>query len=77
MTRTAHIPAETLAYLSTARNVPTLARIAVGFAACLSKWATRRQTRHALKQLEAWQLDDVGLTPLEARDEAAKAFWRA
>ncbi len=77
MTRTTEISSDTLAYLGAVRQVPTVARIAVTFAVCLSKWATRRQTRRALKQLDAWQLTDVGLTPLEAQREADKAFWQA
>ncbi|MEP2642207.1 DUF1127 domain-containing protein [Roseobacter sp.] len=43
----------------------------------MSKWATRRQTRRDLKQLTDWELRDVGLTPDQARLEAAKVFWRA
>lgn len=77
MTRTSPLSPDTLAYLGTARNVPTLARVAVEFAACLSKWATRRQTRRALTQLEPWQLSDVGLTPLDVRTETSKAFWQS
>jgi uncharacterized protein YjiS (DUF1127 family) len=77
MTRTIRLAPETLAYLAAARHVPTLAVVAVEFAACLSKWATRRQTRRALRQLEPWQLGDVGLTLSAARREAAKAFWQA
>jgi uncharacterized protein YjiS (DUF1127 family) len=76
MARTSPLSPDTLAYLGAARDVPTLARFAVEFAACLSRWSTRRRTRRALEQLEAWQLSDVGLTPLDARDEATKAFWR-
>jgi uncharacterized protein YjiS (DUF1127 family) len=77
MIRATPLPADTLAYLGSARSVPTLAHAAVGFAVCVSRWAMRRQTRKALKQLENWQLDDVGLTPLEAQHETSKAFWRA
>ena len=77
MTRTSPLSPDTLAYLTAARNVPTLAYVAVEFAACVSIWATRRQTRRALEQLSIWQLDDVGLTPLEAHRETSKAFWQA
>ncbi|MEM9576794.1 MAG: DUF1127 domain-containing protein [Pseudomonadota bacterium] len=77
MTRTSPLAPDTLAYLTAARNVPTLAYVAVEFAACVSKWATRRQTRRALRQLENWQLDDVGMTPLDAQREVSKAFWQA
>lgn len=77
MTRAATLSTETLTYLAEARIVPTLAVIAVEFAVCMSKWATRRETRRALKQLTDWELRDVGLTPRQAHDEAAKVFWRA
>lgn len=77
MTRTSPLSPATLDYLSTARDVPTLAYVAVEFAAYMSKWTTRRQTRRALQQLENWQLDDVGLTSLEAYHEGSKAFWQA
>lgn len=77
MTRRSTLSPDTLAYLSRTQSVPTLTFVAVEFAACVSKWATRRQTRRALRQLTVWQLHDVGLTPLAARSEASKAFWRA
>ena len=66
-----------LAYLNEVKEMPTVAVLAVEFAVCVSKWTTRRRTRRALKQLSLWQLADVGLTPEQARDEAAKVFWRA
>ncbi|MGC3937118.1 DUF1127 domain-containing protein [Roseobacter sp. EG26] len=68
---------ETMAYLNEVKSMPTLAIVAVEFAVCVSKWATRRRTRRALQQLTLWQLDDVGVTPRQARIEAAKVFWRA
>lgn len=77
MTRAVSLSTETLTYLAEARIVPTLAIVAVEFAACLSKWATRRESRRALKKLTDWELRDVGLTPRQARYEAAKVFWRA
>ena len=77
MTRFVPLSPDTLAYLGQARGVPALAFVAVEFAACVSKWALRRQTRRTLTQLTVWQLNDVGLTPLEARREASKAFWQA
>ncbi|MDW3221597.1 MAG: DUF1127 domain-containing protein [Paracoccaceae bacterium] len=68
---------KTMAYLREVNTMPALAIIAVEFAVCVSKWATRRETRRTLKQLTDWELRDVGLTPQQARDEAAKVFWRA
>jgi len=37
----------------------------------LSVWRQRR----ALAQLDAARLDDIGLTPTEARREASRPFW--
>jgi uncharacterized protein YjiS (DUF1127 family) len=56
--------------------LPVLAVVAVKFAVCLTLWTTRRHTRAALRQLEPWQLADVGLTPAEASREASRVFWR-
>ena len=77
MTRATMIQTDALAYLAQARFVPTTAVLAVSIAVCLSKWATRRETRRALRQLTDWELRDVGLTPDEAHREASKVFWRA
>ncbi|MEM5519191.1 DUF1127 domain-containing protein [Sulfitobacter sp. AS59] len=76
MTQTLTLSTETVAILNQ-RGTPVLAVIAVKFAVCVTKMATRRRTRHALKQLEAWQLDDVGLTPKQAHDESIRVFWKA
>ncbi|XDA99735.1 DUF1127 domain-containing protein [Sulfitobacter sp. LCG007] len=77
MTQALTLTPETLAYLSQTRSMPVLAVVAVKFAVVLSKWTTRRRSRQALSQLAPWQLRDVGLTPGQAREEAAKVFWRA
>ena len=77
MSRAAPMTTDALAVLGTARSLPLLAVISVTFAAKLTKWATRRQTRLSLDQLEAWQLDDLGLTPTAARSEVQKVFWKA
>lgn len=76
MTRRSTLSPDTLAYLSDTHSLPALAVITVECVACVSKWAMRRRTRRALRQLTVWQLEDVGLTPLAAHSEASKAFWR-
>lgn len=68
---------DALATLNSTRSLPLLAVVSVKFAACLTKWVTRKRTRRALDQLEAWQLRDVGLTPDVALRETQKVFWRA
>lgn len=76
MTQTAILTNDALAVLNSTRSLPLLAVLSVNFAACLTKWVTRRRTRLCLDQLEAWQLHDVGLTPDAARSEARKVFWQ-
>ena len=76
MTQTLTLSTEALATLSQ-RSVPIPALIAVKFAVCVTTWATRRRTRLALRQLEPWQLRDVGLTPAQANTEASRVFWQA
>ncbi|MEM1075269.1 MAG: DUF1127 domain-containing protein [Pseudomonadota bacterium] len=76
MTHAKTLSPDTLAYLAKVTELPTVAVLAVEFAACVSKWTTRRRTRKALQQLSHWQLEDVGLTPTEATREASKVFWQ-
>ncbi|KIN72296.1 DUF1127 domain-containing protein [Sulfitobacter guttiformis] len=68
---------EDLTVLNATRSIPLLAVLSVKFAACLTKWATRRRTRLDLDKLEKWQLRDVGLTPGAALSETRKVFWKA
>lgn len=39
-------------------------------------WIWRAQSRRALARLDARLLDDVGISAVAARDEAAKPFWQ-
>ncbi|WP_415402730.1 DUF1127 domain-containing protein [Tateyamaria sp. SN3-11] len=68
---------QNLAYLTAQTRMPAASVLAVRIAVVLSKWATRRRSRLALKQLSAHQLRDVGLTPADADFEARRVFWRA
>jgi uncharacterized protein YjiS (DUF1127 family) len=43
----------------------------------ISQALTRHRDRKALAQLDAHILRDIGLTPEDARTEAAKPFWQA
>jgi len=43
----------------------------------LHLWAERRRARRAIARMSDHMLRDIGLTPGEALDEAAKPFWRA
>ena len=40
-------------------------------------WKDRARTRRALSQLTPRMLEDVGINPYEAMEEASKPFWRA
>lgn len=77
MTQAAILTNDALAVLNSTRSLPLLAVLSVRFAATVTKWVTRYHTRRALQTLDAWQLEDVGLTPEAARAEARKVFWRA
>tara|TARA_B110000977_G_C10596945_1_gene306622 strand:- start:63 stop:296 length:234 start_codon:yes stop_codon:yes gene_type:complete len=77
MTHAAILTNDALAVLNSTRSLPLLAVVSVKFAACVTKWATHRRTRLSLQHLEAWQLQDVGLTPEAAHREARKVFWKA
>ncbi|WP_299725530.1 DUF1127 domain-containing protein [uncultured Tateyamaria sp.] len=70
-------PAQHLAYLSAQTRIPAASVIALRVAVTMSKWATRRRERLALKLLDDHLLRDVGLTPDEAYRESRRVFWRA
>lgn len=76
MTRTANNNIDALIYLRENNSLPIVSVLAVEIAVKVSKWTTRRRTRMALCQLTDTQLHDVGLTPMQARREAARLFWQ-
>lgn len=76
MTRTAHSNIDALIYLRENNALPIVSVLAVKFAVTVSIWTTRRRTRLALGQLTETQMRDVGLTPMQARREAARMFWQ-
>ena len=65
-----------LAYLDSMNGVPAPARVAIGVAVALTTWDLRRRSRLTLAALEPHELRDIGVTPGDARAEAAKPFWR-
>ena len=73
MAQTASVNA--LSYLQS-RPLPPLASVAVFAAVVLVSWAERRKSRKALAALDDRLLEDVGLTPSQARLESARPFWR-
>lgn len=40
-------------------------------------WQQRYELRRHLLEMDDHLLDDIGLSPVEARQEGAKPFWRA
>ncbi len=39
-------------------------------------WWQRGRQRYRLSALDCWTLDDIGVSPAEARTEAQKPFWK-
>jgi uncharacterized protein YjiS (DUF1127 family) len=76
MTQTALSNTDALIYLRENNALPIVSVWAVEFAVTISKWTTRHLTRKALGQLTDTQLRDVGLTPTQADQEAARMFWQ-
>ena len=48
----------------------------IALAQTVLTWELRRAGRHALRDLDAHLLDDIGLTAVDARIEADKPFWQ-
>ena len=63
-------------YRATAVNRIELPPILFGLIETMAVWIVRRRQRHALAELDDHLLDDVGLSPEQARREAAKPFWK-
>ncbi len=73
MTRTMHNPA--LMLLNDSPRLPLIAALAVWFAVTVTKWEQRRRSRLNLGKLDDRLLRDVGLTRVQARNEAQRYFW--
>ncbi|MEO9862382.1 MAG: DUF1127 domain-containing protein [Yoonia sp.] len=65
-----------LALLNSQAQLPTLARVAVTVAVMATKWDMNWRTRKALGRLDPYELDDIGLTSVEAKREANKRFYQ-
>lgn len=71
------LPAAPVLILSRAQALPPVSRLVLTLAQTVVTWDLRRQGRRALRRLDPQQLDDIGLTPDHAAQEALKPFWRA
>jgi len=65
-----------IAYLDAAPSLPLLASAAVKVAVTVAKWSERRQSRLALADVDPNLLDDIGVSPDQARRESARPFWQ-
>lgn len=77
---------KTMIPASALRHAPTLggdlgllasvARAPSAVFGTLLTWQMRANERARLAEMEAHRLEDMGISPSEARREAAKPFWR-
>jgi uncharacterized protein YjiS (DUF1127 family) len=67
---------KTLTQLTASPTLPLIATFAVRFAGLVTQWDKRSRTRRTLKTLDAYMLEDIGVTYALARKEAARAFWQ-
>ncbi len=57
-------------------QIPTAAMAALKVAQTLTVWSERTRSREALRDMDKDRLNDIGLTPEQARLESTKPFWR-
>jgi uncharacterized protein YjiS (DUF1127 family) len=75
MTRTAYQNIDALIYLRENNTLEIVSVMAVQFSVTVSKWTLHHRTQKVLGHLTETPLRNVGLTPLQARREAARLFW--
>ena len=61
----------------TAEPTARVSQTMAAFRETVRTWKERTRTRRALSQLTLRMLDDAGIEPYEAMEEARKPFWRA
>ena len=59
------------------RGVEVLSRSVFALRRLLKQWAQNYRTRNDLAELNEHMLKDIGVTRYQAREEAAKPFWRS
>lgn len=67
--------AQILSPLTAATRLPLTAVFAVKLATVITAWDHRYRSRNVLKTLDAHMLEDIGLSPAQAKKEARKPFW--
>jgi uncharacterized protein YjiS (DUF1127 family) len=63
--------------MTAALSRPLVPGLRAGPLAMLARMAETRRQRRALARLDARALDDIGVSPAEARAEAARPAWDA
>lgn len=77
MSRTSTLQLSQLAQTAATQPLPFVAQWAIAFAATVTLWERRARTRKALANLDRARLQDIGVTPEEAREETRKRYWNA
>jgi uncharacterized protein YjiS (DUF1127 family) len=67
--------ADLVNYRATANRV-AISPVLFGLIGTIAVWIVRRRQRWALAELDKHLLNDVGLSPQQARRESAKPFWK-
>ncbi len=62
--------------LAMVRTLPPMSALALRMAVMLAKWDRNAKTRHNLKELPDYLLDDIGLSREAASKEARRKFWQ-
>lgn len=69
--------AEIALNLGKREHFPLVSRWAIQVASTIVTWYDRYNTRRPLSTMPYGLLEDIGITPEQARLEAAKPFWRS
>jgi uncharacterized protein YjiS (DUF1127 family) len=67
--------ADLVNYRATTNRV-AISPVLFGLIGTIAVWIVRRRQRWALAELDKHLLNDVGLSPQQARRESAKPFWK-
>jgi uncharacterized protein YjiS (DUF1127 family) len=62
--------------LAMGHALPPMSALALRVAVTLAKWDRNAKTRHHLKELPDYLLDDIGLSREAASKEARRTFWQ-
>lgn len=66
---------EFLQSTNVSKGLPLGSEFAIKMAAVFAVWLARSKSRNALKNLEDFRLEDVGITRAQSEAESIKRFW--